>query len=291
MAGRKQKTLNARGYQITLLNRTNQDDYFSLTDIAKYKSNAPDDVIKNWMRNLDTIEFLGLWETLNNPNFKPVEFDGFRREAGHNAFVLSPKKWADSTGAIGIHSKAGRHGGTFAHVDIAMEFASWVSPEFKLYIIRDYQRIKLEEKQRLSLEWSLQRTLAKINYRIHTDAIKEQIIPPEIAKSKANSIYASEADLLNVALFGKTAAEWRDAHPEAKGNIRDEATLEQLIVLSNLESINALLIRQNLPQNERIILLNQAAIAQLTSLVKNEHIKRLGDRGRLNEKDTYRSSQ
>jgi len=272
---KKNEIITAQGRKIAVATGTNQADYISITDIAKYKSDAPNDTIKNWMRSLDTLDFLGLWEVLNNPNFKPVEFDGFKARAGRHAFTMSPTKWIEGTGAIGLRTKAGRYGGTYAHVDIAMEFASWVSPEFKLYIIKDYQRLKTDEQKRLSAEWNLQRTLAKINYRIHTDAIKAHIIPPEVTKTQSNQTYASEADLLNVALFGQTATQWRTAHPDAKGNVRDEATLEQLVVLSNLESINALLIGQSLPQKARLVQLNQTAITQLTSLLGNQQIEKL----------------
>ena len=227
------------------------------------------------MRGKDTIEFLGLWEQLHNPNFKPIEFDRFRKEAGANAFTLSPQKWIENTNAIGIVSKSGRYGGTFAHSDIAFEFASWVSAEFKLYIIKDYKRLKSEESSRLSLNWNLNRTLSKINYRIHTDAIKENIIPENITKEQANFIYANEADVLNVALFGKTAKQWREQNPDLEGNMRDYATIEQLLVLANIESMNAEFIRMQLPQNERLIKLNQMAISQLKSLLKNNETKGL----------------
>ena len=215
-------SIHAKGTEIKVISSGDDNDYISITDIAKYKSDAPDDVIKNWLRNRDTIEFLGLWEQLNNPEFKPVEFDGFRNAAGANAFTMSPKKWIEGTNAIGIISKSGRYGGTFAHKDIAFEFASWISAEFKLYIIKDYQRLKSDENSRLSLGWNLNRTLAKINYRIHTDAIKDMLIPPDVTPQRQGITYASEADVLNVALFGITAKEWRQANPEAKGNIRDE---------------------------------------------------------------------
>jgi len=218
------------------------------------------------MRGRDVIEFLGLWEILHNPNFKPVEFDGFKNEAGANAFTMSPKKWIDSTNAIGIVSKAGRYGGTYAHSDIAFEFASWISPEFKLYIIKDYKRLKFDENSRLSLNWNLNREIAKLNYKIHTDAIKENLILPELTQKQISFAYASEADLLNVVLFGKTAKEWRDENPERKGNIRDEATINQLLVLANLESYNALLISQEKSQQERIQLLRQLAQSQLHTL-------------------------
>ena len=227
------------------------------------------------MRSRSTIEFLGLWEKLCNPDFKPLEFERFRNEAGSNYFVLSPQRWIESTQAIGITSKSGRYGGTFAHRDIAFEFASWISSEFKLYLIVEFQRLKDEENDRLKLDWNLQRTLAKINYRIHTDAIKETLIPPSITKSQASVVYASEADLLNVALFGQTAKQWRDAHPDADGNIRDHAPLEQLVVLTNLESLNSVLIRQGLPQSERLTTLNVIAITQMKTLLAANNVKRL----------------
>ena len=214
-----------------------RSDFISLTDIAKLKNSAhSDDVIRNWLRSRTTVEFLGLWERLNNPGFNPVEFDGIRIQAGLNSFTLSPKQWIEKTGAAGIIAKPGRYGGTYAHKDIAFEFASWISVEFKLYLIREFQRLKDDENDRLKLGWNLQRTLAKINYRIHTDAIRETLIPPTITKAQASLVYANEADLLNVALFGQTAKQWRDAHPGADGNIRDHAPLEQLVVLTNLEA-------------------------------------------------------
>ncbi|MCL2655685.1 MAG: KilA-N domain-containing protein [Coriobacteriia bacterium] len=252
------------------------DDYVSLTDIARRKNPLePKDVVKNWMRTRSTIDFLALWEELNNADFKGVEIDPLRLASGTNAFTLSASQWIERTNAIGIVSKRGTNGGTYAHLDIALEFATWVSPEFKLYLITEFKRLKTEEQKRLSSEWNLQRTLAKINYRIHTDAIKAHIIPPEVTKAQANRVYADEADLLNVALFGQTAAQWRTSHPDAKGNVRDEATLEQLVVLSNMESINALLIGQELPQKDRLIQLNQTAITQLTSLLGSQQIKKL----------------
>lgn len=256
----------ANGLTIDIYTSDFQNEYISLTDIAKYKSDEPNDVIRNWMRGRDVIEFLGLWEILHNPNFKPVEFDGFKNEAGANAFTMSPKKWIDSTNAIGIVSKAGRYGGTYAHSDIAFEFASWISPEFKLYIIKDYKRLKFDENSRLSLNWNLNREIAKLNYKIHTDAIKENLILPELTQKQISFAYASEADLLNVVLFGKTAKEWRDENPERKGNIRDEATINQLLVLANLESYNALLISQEKSQQERMQLLRQLAQSQLHAL-------------------------
>jgi hypothetical protein len=251
-------------------------DFISLTDIARYRNSLePFAVINNWMRSRSTIEFLGLWEKLCNPGFKPLEFERFRNEAGSNYFVLSPQRWIESTQAIGITSKSGRYGGTFAHRDIAFEFASWISSEFKLYLIKEFQRLKDEENDRLKLEWNLQRTLAKINYRIDTDAIKETLIPPTITKSQANFVYANEADLLNVALFGQTAKQWRDAHPEAEGNVRDHAPLEQLVVLTNLESLNSVLIRQGLSQGERLQKLNEIAITQMRTLLSDPNMKRL----------------
>ena len=234
-------TINANGTEIEVISKNNKDDYISLTDIAKYKNR--DDafiVINNWMRLRDTIEFLGLWESFSNPDFKPIEFDRFRQESGYNAFTLSPQKWIKATNAIGITSKSGRYGGTFAHKDIAFEFASWISAEFKLYIIKDYQRLKADENSRASLEWNVNRVISKINYKIHnTDAIKEKLIPRIVSSKQQSFTYATEADLLNVALFGKTAVAWRKQNPDAKGNMRDEATIQQLIVLSNLESMNA----------------------------------------------------
>jgi hypothetical protein len=248
----KNKTISVQGNEIAVL-QADAEDYISLTDIAKYRdAENPSNVISLWLRTFNTIRYLGLWETLHNPDFKPHIYEGFKTESADPSFWMSAQKWIKETNAIGIVSKSGRYGGgTFAHSDIAFKFAAWISAEFELYLVAEFKRLKVEEQQRLSYEWDLQRTLAKINYRIHTDAIKAHIIPPEITKVQANAVYASEADLLNVALFGKTAAEWRNANPNAEGNIRDEATLEQLIVLSNMESINALLIRQGLSQPER----------------------------------------
>lgn len=271
----KKSKIEVQGLEIAIVNQNN-NDYISLTDIAKHKDNAQtDDIIKNWLRNRNTIELLGFWEMIYNPNFKPVEFDGFRKQAGLNSFVLTPKRWIESTNAIGIVSKSGRYGGTFAHKDIALEFASWISIEFKLYIIKEFQRLKESENDRLNLEWNLQRTISKINYHIHTDAIKENLIPLEITKQQASFVYANEADLLNVALFGITAKEWSENNLTQKGNIRDYATLEQLVVLSNLESTNALLIQQGLSQSERLIQLNKVAITQMKSLVQSKEVKKL----------------
>ena len=265
--------INADGRQVSILSLGRNNDYISLTDIARYKSDDPNDVIKNWMRGKDVIQFLGLWEKLNNPDFKPVEFDGFKMEAGTNAFTLSPQKWITATNAIGIISKAGRYGGTFAHTDIAFEFASWLSPEFKLYIIKDYQRLKNDENSNSSLGWNLNRELVKINYRIHTDAIKENLIPESMANKLQGIVYANEADILNVSLFGKTARQWRDENPGLTGNIRDYATYHQLIVLINLESMNAELIKMGLSQNERVLRLNKMAIEQMSLLLRDISIE------------------
>lgn len=269
-------TINANGTEITVLSKGNEDDYISLTDIARYKNpGEPKDVVKNWMRNRSTIEFLGLWEQLNNPDFKGVEFDTFTHEAGSNAFTLSPQKWISATNATGIISKSGRYGGTFAHKDIAFEFASWVSAEFKLYIIKDYQRLKTDENSKISLEWNVNRVISKINYKIHTDAIKENIIPCLVSAKQQSFTYANEADMLNTALFGNTAKEWKEQNPNAKGNMRDEANIQQLIVLSNLESMNAELIKQGVPQNKRLVFLNKMAIEQLSSLMEVPAVKQL----------------
>jgi hypothetical protein len=271
----KSNKIIVKGSEISVL-YIDKEDYISLTDLARYKDAInTDDIIKNWLRNRNTIELLGFWELLHNPDFKPVEFDGFRKQAGLNSFTMTPKKWLETTNSIGIVSKSGRYGGTFAHKDIAFEFASWISIEFKLYFIKEFQRLKDDENDRLKLDWNLQRTLAKVNYHIHTDAIKENLIPPELTKQQINFVYASEADLLNVALFGKTAQEWRTANPEADGNIRDQATIEQLVVLSNMESINAVLIHQQITQSERLLQLNRIAISQMKSLTNNRNLKKL----------------
>lgn len=252
------------------LTRVNDDDYISLTDIARVRNpDEPKDVVKNWLRNRSTVEYLGLWEKINNAAFKGVEFDAFKLQAGSNSFTLSPNKWIEATGAIGIKSTAGRGGGTYAHRDIAFEFASWVSAEFKLYLIKEFQRLKEDEAVRLESGWDFKRSLARINYKIHTDAIKETIIPNSITPAQIGYIYASEADLLNVALFGMVAKAWREQHPDESGNIRDAATVEQLVVLSNLESLNAAFIRQGLSQPERLKVLNELAIGQLRSLISH----------------------
>jgi len=266
--------------QITVLNKNvtfyklNDDDYICITDIARYKnSERTDDLIRNWLRNRNTIEFLGIWEQLNNPNFKPVEFDGFRKQAGLNSFTLTPSQWIERTNAIGIISKAGRYGGTYAHKDIAFEFASWISVEFKLYLIKEFQRLKDEEKKQLG--WDIKRNLTKINYRIHTDAIKDNLIPDELSKQQINHIYASEADVLNIALFGKTAKEWHIENPDKKGNIRDYANVAQLVCLSNLENLNALFINEGYSQKERLVKLNTIAIQQMKILTEDNIIKKI----------------
>ena len=269
--GKKGKDIiQAKGFTIEVITNDFVNDFISLTDIAKYKSDEPNDVIKNWMRSKDTIEFLGLWELLNNPNFKPVEFDGFKKEAGYNAFTMSPKKWIENTNAIGLISRAGRNGGTFAHKDIAFEFASWISAEFKLYIIKDYERLKQDETNRLSLAWNVKREISKLNYKIQTEAVKTYLITKELSKYHQSITYASEADVLNVALFGMTAKEWREQNPDLKGNLRDYASIHQLLVLANMESYNAILIKQGIPQRERLFLLNKMAIEQL-KIIENHH--------------------
>lgn len=268
--------------EITVLDQAihiNKDDYFSLTDIARYKNQEePRFVIQNWMRRIDTIQYLGLWEQLNNPKFNRVEFDTFRSEAGHNYFTMTPKKWIEGVNATGIISKAGKYNsGTYAHKDIALQFASWISPEINLYIIKEFQRLKAEEQKQL--DWSVKRELAKINYRIHTDAIKDNIIiPHEISKEQATFVYASEVDVLNVALFGMTAKEWRDKNPDKKGNIRDYAEVSQLICLSNLENLNAYLIERGVSQSERLLELNRAAIRQMKVLAE-ERLRLLDSNG------------
>lgn len=259
-------TIHANGIDIGIYTQDFQNEFISLTDIARYKSDEAKDVIKNWMRSKDTIEFLGLWEKLHNNNFKGVEFDSFRNQAGSNAFTMSPTKWIETTGAIGIVSKSGRYGGTFAHSDIAFEFASWISAEFKLYIIEDYKRLKADENSRFSLNWNLNREISKLNYKIHTDAIKENLIPPELTPAQISFTYANEADMLNVVLFGRTAKQWKDANPDIKGNMRDGATLNQLLILTNLESYNAVLIHQGKNQKERMELLRQLALQQIHTL-------------------------
>ena len=271
----KNKTINVKGTTIILFEKNSQD-FISLTDIARYRdAERSDYILQNWMRNRSTIEFMGLWEQFNNPDFNSIEFDGIKNIAGSNSFSLTPKRWIETTNAKGMISKTGRYGGTFAHRDIAFEFATWLSAEFKFYLIKEFQRLKEDENDRLKLEWNLQRTLSKINYRIHTDAIKENLVPKELDKQQINFVYANEADLLNVALFGKTAKQWRQENPDKKGNVRDEASIEQLVVLSNLESINAVLIHQELSQSKRIVQLNSIAITQMKSLINSKQIKKL----------------
>lgn len=269
------KKIEVKGSSITIMSQ-NEEEYICITDIARYKNpDHTDDLIRNWLRNRNTIEFLGIWEQLNNPNFNSVEFDGIRTLAGLNSFALTPKQWIEKTNAIGITSKTGRYGGTYAHSDIAFEFASWVSVEFKLYLIKELQRLKKDESQRLALDWHVNRTLSKLNYHIHTDAIKTHIIPSLITASQEVLAYASEADLLNMALFGKTAKQWREANPTLEGNIRDYATVEQLLVLANLESMNAEFIAMGLPQKNRLKQLNEIAIRQLKILTSNQASKLL----------------
>ncbi|NOY60143.1 MAG: KilA-N domain-containing protein [Calditrichaeota bacterium] len=273
---KKTRSIQVINVNISIIT-ANENDYICITDMAKAKEGdaRAADIIKNWIRSRTTLEFLGTWEQMNNPNFKVVEFDHFKMQAGLPSFVLSPGQWVAKTNAIGMFVKSGRYGGTYAHKDIAFEFGSAISPVFKLYLIKEFQRLKDEENSRLKLEWDLQRTISKINYQIHTDAIKENLIPPELTKQQINFIYASEADILNMALFGKTAKEWREENPDASGNIRDTAALEQLVVLSNLESINAVLIRQKLSQSDRLRQLNQIAITQMKSLTGNTRVKKL----------------
>ena len=271
----KSKKITVENFEIVLFSK-DKEDYISLTDMARYRdAGRTNYIIQNWMRTRNAIEFNGLWEKLNNPIFKSIEFDAFKNEAGGNSFSLTPHKWIEDTNAIGIISKSGRYGGTFAHKDIAFEFASWLSPSFKFYLIKEFQRLKEDENSRLKLEWSLQRTLTKINYQIHTDAIKANLIPPMLSKEKINIIYANEADILNMALFGLTAKQWRNENPKAEGNIRDDANLEQLVVLSNLESINSVLIHQDLSQSERLEQLNKIAITQMKSLTGNKNLNKL----------------
>lgn len=250
--------------------KKNEGDYISLTDIARHKDTKRTDyIIQNWLKSRYTIELLGLWEKINNPYFKPIEFDGFRQKAGLNSFILTPKQWIEKTGAIGLISKQGHNGGTYAHKDIAFEFASWISVEFKLYLIKEFQRLKIDENQRLKLDWDIKRNLAKINYHIHTDAIKNNLVPEKISKTEETIIYATEADILNLALFGITAKDWKDKNPKEKGNIRDYADVSQLVCLSNLENLNALFIKEGIGKLERLEKLNNLAIEQMTILTKS----------------------
>jgi hypothetical protein len=273
MKSGKKSTIEVQGTAISIFSQPG-GDYISLTDMVR-NFDGGSALIEQWLKNKDTVLFLGVWERINNPGFNSPEFEGIRNEAGRNSFFLSAKKWIDLTGAKGLIASAGRYGGTYAHKDIAFEFGSWLSPEFKLYLITEFQRLKEDENNRLKLDWNLQRTLAKINYRIHTDAIKDTLIPPSVTKAQASAVYASEADLLNVALFGQTAKQWRETHPDADGNIRDHAPLEQLVVLTNLESLNSVLIRQGFPPAERLRTLNDIAITQMRTLLAASNVKRL----------------
>lgn len=265
------ETIHAQGIEIGIYTTDFENEFISLTDIAHYRSADPRITIHTWLRGRDIVEFLGLWETLHNPDFKRSEFDTFKSGAGSNAFTFSIKKWNDELNGKGIITKSGRYGGgIFAHSDIALEFASWLSPEFKLYIIKDYKRLKSDENSRLSLNWNLNRELSKLNYKIHTDAIKQNLIPTELTPQQKSYVYADEADMLNVALFGMTAKEWRVKNPNKKGNIRDDATISQLLVLANLESYNAILIEQKIDQPKRLELLRQTAVKQLTTISELE---------------------
>ena len=276
MSKLKKKEISAKGFSIQVYTKDFKNDYLSLTDIAKYKNtDDPRFVIQNWMRNRNTLEFIGLWEVLNNPKFNRVQFDTFRNESGLNRFTMTPSKWIESTQAIGIVSKAGRYGGTYAHYDIAMEFASWLSPEFKLYIIQDYKRLKADENSNLSLTWNLHREISKINYKIHTDAIKEYLLD-DLTNEQLSFKYANEADMLNVALFNKRAKQWREENPNLKGNMRDYANLNELLVLANMENYNAVLIRKGVGQKERMMELRNLARTQMLSLENlNSEIKKL----------------
>ena len=271
------KKITTQGLQIYTFQQK-ENDYISLTDIAKYRNKEePADIVKNWMRSRSTIEYLGFWEKINNQKFKLVEFDQFRNEAGSNGFVLSPHKWIETTNAIGLISKSGRYGGgTFAHKDIAFEFATWISPEFKLYLIKEFQRLKVEENERLILGWDAKRALTKINYRIHTDSIKENIVlPQKLSTKEATKVYANEADVLNVALFGMTAQDWKTKNKSKQGNIRDYSDVYQLICLANLETLNSEFIKMELSQKERLLKLNEIAISQMKSLLANNTVKKL----------------
>ena len=275
MAAPQKATVNVKGTEVTILAH-NEQDYISLTDIARHRDpERTDYLISNWLRNRNTIEFLGVWESLYNPKFNPIEFDGIRKTAGLNSFILTVKQWVAATGAIGLVAKTGRYGGTFGHKDIAFEFASWISVEFKLFLIKEFQRLKEDENHRLSLTWNLNRTLSKLNYRIHTDAIQAHLIPPQITPAQSAKTYASEADVLNVALFGFTARDWREANPGKKGNVRDFATIEQLLVMANIESMNAEFIHMGLAQGERLKRLNAIAIRQMQVLTSATGIKQL----------------
>lgn len=276
MTTKRHSTVAAMGLEIRTILAGDGKDYLSLTDIAKYQNpKDPRFIIQNWMRTRNTVHYLGLWEELHNPHFNRVEFEAVKKEVGLNSFVMTPQKWIEATNAIGIQSKAGRYGGTYAHSDIAFKFAAWLSPEFELYIIKDYQRLKKEEGERLSVGWEARRALARTNYRIHTDAIKEHLLDESVSVAHQRMIYASEADIINVALFGCTAKEWRDAHPEARGNIRDMAGVVELIILANLESMNAEYIKQGMPQAERLQALRNIALYQLKSVTSAPSTKQL----------------
>lgn len=271
----KKSTIEVKGVEITV-SKIKQDDFICITDIAKYKTNDTSAVIGNWIRNRNTIEFLGVWESLYNPDFNPLEFEGFRKQAGLNAFTLSPQKWVEATNAKGFIVKAGRYGGTYAHKDIAFKFASWISVEFELYIVKEFQRLKDQEQKQLG--WDIKRNLAKINYRIHTDAIKENLIPENLTAQQISFVYATEADVLNMALFGKTAKQWRDENPTEKGNIRDYANVSQLVCLSNLENLNAVFISEGYEQSKRLERLNKIAISQMKILLQDSSVKMLNDK-------------
>ncbi len=268
----KSKKIQVKGIEITII-QDDSKDFISLTDMLRAKDG--DFFISDWLRNRNSVEFLGIWESVYNPNFNYGEFATIKSQAGLNNYKISVKEWVEKTNAIGLRATAGRYGGTYAHSDIAFEFGMWISAEFKIYLIKEFQRLKADENNRLKLEWNIQRTLAKVNYHIHTDAIKENLIPKELSKSQISFVYANEADVLNVALFGFTAKQWRDANPDKQGNVRDYATIEQLVVLSNLESINAVLIHQGLSQPARLRQLNTIAITQMKSLLTNSQIKKL----------------
>ncbi len=275
MAKTRKGIVTVKGTAVAVIAYENQD-FISLTDMARHKDPVRTDyLISNWLRNRNTIEFLGIWESLHNPAFNPIEFDGIKKKAGLNSFILTARQWIGSTGAIGLLSKAGRYGGTFAHKDIAFEFASWISVEFKLFLIKEFQRLKEDENSRLSLTWNLNRTLSKLNYRIHTDAIHAHLIPPEVTAAQASLTYANEADVLNVALFGRSAKEWRGANPTLDGNMRDHATVEQLLVLANIEAMNAEFIHMGLAQGDRLRRLNAIAIRQMQVLIKAPSAKQL----------------
>ena len=277
---KRNSKIEVKGVEIAFL-QTHKEDFISITDIAKYKNpDSPADIIKNWLRNKNTIELLGLWERLHNPDFKLVEFDQFRNEAGYNHFVLSPQKWITTTNAIGLQSKSGRYGGTYAHIDIALEFASWVSVEFKFYLIKEFQLLKSQQAK--ELDWNIKRKLTKINYRIHTDAIKENLIPINLTPKQISYVYANEADVLNMALFGKTAKQWRDENPDKKGNIRDYSNVSQLVCLANLENLNAVFIDEGMVQSTRLQKLNQIAIGQMRILLENDSVQMLTDKEQRN---------